>query len=415
MTAERNAISLEELTRRVTRSLAAAPGLDGIWITAETSDVRVSGGHCYMELLQKDPSGGTPLARTRAVIWASTYARIGARFAAATGSRLASDMKVMVRVSVSFHSVYGFSLVISDIDPDYTVGDLVRKRNEILARLTAEGVADLNRSLPWSSVPSRIAIISATGAAGYGDFMKHLLMNSLRVRFDTTLFTATLQGEHTSESVIAALDAIMARVDDFDCVAIIRGGGAVSDLASFDDYELAANVAQFPLPIIVGIGHERDVTVLDFVANTRVKTPTAAAELLIGRMSEALGKVVGIASEIQRAATDKISGQRVQLAYYQGLLPALARNILDRNRRLTDDAAARAIAEAARTAVNRRRDRLGALGEILEALSPEATLRRGYSITRVDGKAVTNADNLKPGTRIETTFSRGKTLTSITE
>lgn len=415
MTAERNAISLEELTRRVTRSLAAAPGLDGIWITAETSDVRVSGGHCYMELLQKDPSGGTPLARTRAVMWASTYARIGARFAAATGSRLASDMKVMVRVSVSFHSVYGFSLVISNIDPDYTVGDLVRKRNEILARLTAEGVADLNRSLPWSSVPSRVAIISATGAAGYGDFMKHLLMNSMRLRFDTTLFTATLQGEHTSESVIAALDAIMARVDDFDCVAIIRGGGAVSDLASFDDYELAANVAQFPLPIIVGIGHERDVTVLDFVANTRVKTPTAAAELLIGRMSEALGKVVGIASEIQRAATDKISGQRVQLAYYQGLLPALARNILDRNRRLTDDAAARAIAEAARTAVNRRRDRLGALGEILEALSPEATLRRGYSITRVDGKAVTNADNLKPGTRIETTFSRGKTLTSITE
>ncbi len=411
---QRQAISLEELTRRVTRSLAAAPGLDGVWITAETSDVRTSGGHCYMELLQKD-SAGNQLARTRAVIWASTYARLGAKFSAATGSRLASDMKIMVKVSVSFHSVYGFSLVISDIDPDYTVGDLARKRNEILARLAAEGVVDLNRSLPWSTTPYRVAIISAAGAAGYGDFMKHLHLNSSHLRFETTLFPATMQGERTVESVISALDAIMARVDDFDCVTIIRGGGAVSDLASFDDYELAANVAQFPLPIIVGIGHERDITVLDFVANARVKTPTAAAELLIERMGEALGAVVRIASEIQRTASERISGARVQLAYYQGLLPALARNVIERNSRATDDTAAQAIAQAAGIALNRRRDRLNALGEILEALSPEATLRRGYSITRVDGKAVTDGDKLKPGTRIETTFSRGRTLTSITE
>ena len=288
---EEQAISLLELNRRVTSAIAVAPGLQGVWITAETSDLRSSGGHCYMELVQKDERTGSPLAKSRAVMWASTFSRLGAMFYAATGTRLRSDMKIMVKVNANYHPVYGMSLVISDINPDYTVGDLARRRNEIIARLRAEGVFDMNRCLPWPQLPVRVAIISARGAAGYGDFMKHLHNNPQRLRFETELFEATLQGERTVPSVVAALEAIAARDGEFDCVVLIRGGGAVSDLASFDDYTLASNVAQFPLPIIVGIGHERDVTVLDYVANTRVKTPTAAAEALIGMAGAAYDRL----------------------------------------------------------------------------------------------------------------------------
>ena len=412
--APHDAITLAQLSQRLSRALMSMPGLSDVWITAETSDLRSSGGHCYMELIQKDPDTGAVVARSRAVIWANAFARIGAEFFAATGSRLRSDMKIMARVSVNFHAAYGFSLIISDIDPAYTVGDLARRRNEILARLNEEGLADLNRSLPWPHTPCRIAIISAKGAAGYGDFVKHLHRNRQGLRFDTTLFTAALQGEHTSASVIAALENIMERVDDFDCVVIIRGGGAVSDLASFDDYELAANVAQFPLPIIVGIGHERDVTVLDFVANTRVKTPTAAAEFLISRMAEALQRLRDTGLDIMRAVTAQISARRHQLAYYSGNLPALVRNVLERNRQRTGEAVSQAIATLARNSLLRRRDRLNALGEILQALSPEATMRRGYSITRYNGRAITNGDTLPPGAFIETTFARGRIIYSET-
>ncbi len=405
------AITLVELTRRITRALAATPGLDDVWITAETSDLRCSGGHCYMELLQKD-DGGATVAKSRAVMWASVYQRLAAKFSAATGSRLASDMKIMVRVSVSFHNVYGFSLVINDIDPDYTVGDLARRRNAIIARLKEEGVYDLNRSLRWASAPCRVAIISARGAAGYGDFVKHLYGNPGRLRFDTVLFEAALQGERTAPSIIAALERIMERVDDFDCVVIIRGGGAVSDLASFDDYDLAANVAQFPLPVIVGIGHERDVTVLDYVANTRVKTPTAAAEVLIGRLGDAMAALRNTGAAILTTARERIAAEHRQLAYFSGLLPALVQNTLERHKRLTGPETARAIADSITAALSRRRERLVALAEVLDALSPEATLRRGYSITRAGGKALTDGDTVLPGTVLTTTLSRGATITS---
>ena len=415
MRSERNSIPLAELCRRIGFAVNSAPGLSDVWVTAETSDVRTSGGHCYMELIEKDSAGGIPLAKCRAVIWASVFTRLGAAFHAATGSRLRSDMKIMAKVSASYHTVYGLSLVITDIDPAYTVGDLARRRMEIIARLQDDGVYDLNRELEWNPVPSRVAVISAAGAAGYGDFVKHLHLNPYRLRFDTTLFTATLQGERTSASVIAALEAIMERVDDFDCVVIIRGGGAVSDLASFDDYELAFNVAQFPLPVIVGIGHERDTTVLDYVANTRVKTPTAAAEVLIGRMSDALQAVHLLGRDILDTVSDRLDGQHRQLAYYQGHLPALVRGIIERNRRRTGPQVAEAIETTARNILIRKADRLTALGEILDALSPEATLRRGYSITRHEGHAVTDASLLPEGTRITTTFAKGSVESVVTK
>lgn len=409
---EIQSITLLELNRRVTSAIAVTPGLQGVWITAETSDLRSSGGHCYMELVQKDERTGTPLAKSRAVMWASSYQRLGAMFYAATGTRLRSDMKIMARVNANYHPVYGMSLVITDINPDYTVGDLARRRNEIIARLRAEGVFDMNRNLPWPQLPVRVAIVSARGAAGYGDFMKHLHGNPLRLRFHTELFEATMQGERTVPSVVAALEAIAARDGDFDCVVLIRGGGAVSDLASFDDYTLASNVAQFPLPVIVGIGHERDVTVLDYVANTRVKTPTAAAEALIGMASNAYERLRATGDAILTLVKDRIAGQRQQLAYYQGSIPALARSIVERNRQRLGPEIPAAITAAVRSTFARANERLAALGVLLDTLSPEATLRRGYTITRVDGHAVTAADPLDPGTVITTTFAGGRTSKS---
>lgn len=412
MDAPRTAISLSELTGRVARAIAAAPGLAGVWVTAETSDVRCSGGHCYMELIEKD-AHGIAVAKCRAAIWASTYVRLDAAFHAATGTRLRSDIRIMARVSVSYHAVYGFSLVINDIDPSYTMGELERKRRMILEQLAKDGIAGMNRALPWSATPCRVAVVSAAGAAGYGDFIEHLYKNPRRLRFDTTLFPAAMQGVNTVPSVISALEAIMERIDHYDCVVIIRGGGAVSDLTWFDDYDLAAHVAQFPLPVIVGIGHERDVTVLDYIANTRVKTPTAAAEVLIGRMTEALGRVQELGMRIHRAVTERVDGQQRQLAYYAGTLPALAANVVERNSMRLGEHIPRIIADAVGATLRRRADRLTAIGEILDTLSPEATLRRGYSITRIGGHAITSAADAAAGTTIETTLANGKIISTV--
>lgn len=400
------AITLLELNRRVGAALNLTPGLNNVWVTAETSDLRTSGSHCYLELIQKDDAG-SPLARCRAVIWASAYGRLSAKFTAATGSRLRSDMKIMVLVNVSYHPVYGLSLVINDINPDYTVGDLARRRLEIIARLKVEGVYDLNRDLALPDVPWRVAIVSARGAAGYGDFMRQLHNNAMRLRFSTTLFEAVMQGERTAPSIIAALDRIMDRIEDFDCVVVIRGGGAVADLASFDNYDLASNVAQFPVPVICGIGHDRDETVLDYVAHTRVKTPTAAAELLVGVVAEAYRRVLNAGNEILAAVRSAVADQRQQLAYCQGLLPTLAANVVERNRLAVGRHASELLASSARNIAARAAARLASLGELLDAISPQATLRRGYSITRSAGRAVTDSTALRPGDVIVTTFAKG--------
>ncbi len=405
-------ITLLELNRRIGTALNLAPGLCNIWVTAETSDVRVSGGHCYMELIQKNDSG-TPLARCRAVIWASAYSRLAAKFAEATGSRLTSDMKVMVLANVSFHPVYGLSLVVNDINPEYTLGDLARRRMEIINRLKEEGVLDLNHELDLPQLPSRIAIVSAAGAAGYGDFIRQLHNNPMRLRFTSTLFEAVMQGERTAPSIIAALDRIMERIDDFDCVVIIRGGGAVADLASFDNYDLAFNVAQFPLPVIVGRGHDRDVTVLDYVAWRHVKTPTAAAELLVGAMADAYAEVLGTGNAILTTVRSAIAGQRQQLAYCQGLLPSLAMSVVERNRHAVGIHTSELLASSVRSIIRQSLQRIASLGELLEAISPQATLRRGYSITRAGGHAVTDSTAIAAGTVLTTTFANGPAIESV--
>ena len=430
------AISLTQLNRRVAEALSMAP-LQNVWVVAELSDLRISHGHCYVELMEKDAESGAVTARLRAVMWASVFPRLNAEFMEGAGRRLESGLKVMVCGTVSYHPSYGMSFVISGIDPSYTMGEAERRRREIIARLTKEGVLDLNRSLEWPDVPNRIAVISARGAAGYGDFIHQLYTNASRLRFTTTLFEAMMQGERTSPSVIAALDAIAMQADDFDCVVIIRGGGATSDLLAFDDYALANNVAQFPLPVVIGIGHERDITVLDYVANMRVKTPTAAAEWLIARGDAALETLRRTGSDIMLRASDLIGGAKMHLAYLDSTLAtapgvalqrataALQRSMMLLGqtgvRRLSPElsrltATSRAIATAASTAIGRASDRLDSRGSLLEALSPAATLARGYSITTgADGRAIRSAEDLRPGQQVVTTLAEGSFTSTVNQ
>lgn len=412
MSAQIRAITLSELTARLGAAIAMAPGVNDVWVTGETSDLRVSRGHCYLDLIEKG-TDGTQKAKMRAMIWARDFGRLAASFEAATGSPLRSDLKIMVRVRTTFHPLFGLSLTVTDINPEFTVGDMVRRRNEILSRLQAEGVYDLNRSLPWPVPALRIAIISAAGAAGYGDFVRQLYSSPARIRFTTELFEAPMQGAQTSPGIIAALEAVAAVAESFDCVAIIRGGGAVADLVAFDDYNLAAHVAQFPLPVIVGIGHERDICALDYIAARSLRTPTAAAEYLVSLAEGELSRLRETALGISRAVTERTRAAHALLARSGGELPLLVRGVLERACRRVSPEVGERLAEYALGAVARRRERLDAIAGILDALSPQATLRRGFSVTRVGGQTLTDASQLLPGEVIETLLAEGKIYSTV--
>ncbi len=431
MSTQKKVMTLRELMN-VVGQLVQVPETSGVWVTAELADVAVRGGHCYMELLQKD-DGGRQIARVRGCIWANVYSRLAPYFYRLTGQQFASGLKVMLCGSVSMHPVFGMSFVVSSINPEFTMGDLLRRRREILERLDKEGILNDNKSLVWPMVPQRVAVVSSPGAAGYGDFMNQLRNNSSRIRFHTGLFEATMQGESAPASIIAALGRIAAERERWDGVVIIRGGGATADLQAFEDYDLAANVAQFPLPIAIGIGHERDVTVLDYIANTRLKTPTAVAEWLIGRGEELLGFLTAAGQRVRQIVTDRLGGDRQQLAQAEALLPAAALNAVERSKGRLRSAASLlsgvsgrriqsqlsrldmvrdGVASAGRNALQRQNDRLKAREELLEVLSPMATLRRGYSITRIGGKAVNSVAAVPPGAVVETTLADGTFLST---
>lgn len=294
---------------------------DSCWVTAELNEVRVGvGGHCYLEFVEKGGRSNVPVAKARGVIWANNYRNISRKFEELTGMSISVGLKVMVNVSVEFHELYGYSLNVLDIDPSYTLGDMFMRRQEIIRRLEEEGVIGMNRELDFPPVPQRAAVISSPTAAGYGDFMSQLENNSYGIRFHTTLFPAVMQGENVEKSIISALDKIYGQADNFDVVVIIRGGGASSDLSGFDTYNLAFHCTQFPLPVISGIGHERDRTVLDEVANVSVKTPTAAAQYLITAANDFAVMVGEYASAIQSSVRQKISGEKL---WQSGLLSAV--------------------------------------------------------------------------------------------
>ena len=406
------ALSLYDLNALVRRSLEQCLP-DEYWVQAELSDVRTnSTGHCYLEFIQKDPRSNNLIAKARGTIWANVYRLLKPYFEESTGQAFVSGIKVLVQVTVSFHELYGYSLTVQDIDPTYTLGDMARRRREILKQLEEEGVLTLNKELEMPVLPQRIAVVSSPTAAGYGDFCHQLKNNSRGFFFHTELFPALMQGDRVEESVLSALDAILNRQEDFDAVVIIRGGGATSDLSGFDTYLLAAACAQFPLPIITGIGHERDDTVLDSVAHTRVKTPTAAAEYLINCMDLAADELEVLISQLHESVRSRLTEEHRKLISYRNRIPsAVVRRVSDAKLALLTTR--KDISLAVQTLLSRQRHRLELLQQRLADASPEKMLARGYSITLKDGKVVKNAAMLNEEDEIITRFYRGEVASVI--
>jgi exodeoxyribonuclease VII large subunit len=394
-----------------------------------------------MELIQKDEQNATPIAKASARCWASKWMLIRPGFERTTGQRLHAGMKVLLKVYAQFHETYGFSWIVTDIDPTYTLGDMARKRQEIIRQLKAEGVFDLQRELRLPLFCQRIAVISSETAAGYGDFCNQLADNPYGFRFETRLFPAIMQGDGVEQSIIDALEKIFQMQTEngdssqFDCVVIIRGGGATSDMSGFDTLALAENVANFPIPIITGIGHDRDESILDMVSHTRVKTPTAAAAFLIDHLKTVLDSLNDSQEQILRLAQQKLTYYKSQFATVAELLPRLFSNVKIRQEARLD-ALNNSIAHHAQQKIlnsqlsivnlenrlpillDRRlmteKHRLELLEEKTKSLDPALLLKRGYSITLKDGKTVRDAQALRSGDEIETRLANG-TVHSIVE
>ncbi|MDL2247727.1 exodeoxyribonuclease VII large subunit [Bacteroides sp. OttesenSCG-928-J23] len=379
------ALSLYDLNSLVRRSITQCLP-DEYWVQAELSDVRThANGHCYLEFIQKDPRGNAIVAKARGAIWANVFRMLRPYFEESTGQSFVSGLKVLVKVAVEFHELYGYSLTVLDIDPVYTLGDIAQRRNEILKQLKEEGVLTLNKELELPLFTQRVAVISSPIAAGYGDFTHQLNSNVHKYYFYTELFPAMMQGNQVEESVLNALEQILSRQDEFDVVVIIRGGGAVSDLSGFDTYLLAAACAQFPLPIITGIGHERDDTVLDFVAHTRVKTPTAAAEFLIDNLNRVGNALLELRTRLSTSVNGTLSTAAHKLLEIKSTMKQTVSQLLIH-----------------------KKHRLALIQQCVINASPERILKRGYSLTLKDGKVVTDVSQLKPGDVLTTRVSNGE-------
>ena len=448
----KNSLTLYELNALV-RDMLALEMPDEYWVEAELSEAREVRGHCYMELIQKDEHSNTPVAKASAKCWASTWQLVKPHFMRVTGQEIHAGMKVLLKVYAQFHESYGFSWIVTDIDPTYTMGDMARKRMEIIRQLKEEGVFELQKELQLPMFCQHIAVISSANAAGYGDFVNQLENNEYGFRFHTQLFPAVMQGEGVEQSVIGALNKIFESIecrtenlefatanDDsslftlhsslnkFDCVVIIRGGGATSDLSGFDTLALAEHVANFPLPIITGIGHERDESVLDMVSHTRVKTPTAAAAFLIGHLKAVLDAIEDAEQRISSIVRQQMDMEKIRLLHLSQQIPTLFSLVRSRQeasidrlqgnlrlsvmRRLQEerhrlDIHSHNLMPVIERRLLRERHQLDMLNEKLEALNPELLLRRGYSITLSGGKVVKDASILKSGDELETRLSKG--------
>ena len=376
------------------------------WVEAELSEVREVRGHCFMELVQKDLFSPTPVAQASAKCWKTTWTRIRPRFEAITGQPLRPGMKVMLLVHPDFHEAYGFSWIVSDVDPTYTLGDMARKRMEIINRLKAEGVFDLQKELPLPLFSQHIAVISSENAAGYGDFCSQLSNNDYGFSFMPVLFAAVMQGDGVEQSIVAALNAINAEADRFDVVVIIRGGGATADMSGFDTLLLAENVANFPLPVITGIGHERDECVLDMVSHIRVKTPTAAAALLVDNLAQVWAHVTDCQRTITQLVGQRMASEPSRLDRLSTRLTTLIHDRLTHEQfRLSS--LATSLKPAAEYVLTTHRNHLERLALRAKSLDPQLLLRRGYSFTTIGGKAVRDASLLKSGDEIVTQLEKG--------
>lgn len=448
---ESHIISLYELNSYVRSTLSEAFN-DRIWIRAETSDVRINqNGHCYLEFIEKDENNRTIVAKARGSIWANVFKLLKAYFESETGQTFTSGLKVLVQVSIEFHELYGYSLNVHNIDPTYTLGDQARKRALILKQLEEEGVLSLNKELELPTVTNRIAVISSPTAAGYEDFSNQLHHNTDGFVFYTHLFPAIMQGERTESSIISALDKIYSSIHHFDAVVIIRGGGASSELSSFDSYLLATNCAQFPIPIITGIGHERDDTVLDVVAHTRLKTPTAVAEFLIKRMQYLASNLFDLQESLSTSVKNIIADEKASLDLQSTRFSYITRDMtkdqlvhLKRieeklktatRQRLTEKFVAldifsrqyplisknktkdqltlltnltNKLKTSATILLQEKRHQLDSQAQVLKLISPENVLKRGYTLTIKDGKIVKSISDIEHGDKLINRFQDGE-------
>lgn len=421
------------------------------WVEAEISELREVRGHCYIDLIEKAEGTNTPVARASAKCWANTWSTVGPLFEKVTGQRLHAGMKVLMLVGANFHPAYGFSWIISDIDPTYTLGDMARKRQAIIDQLKREGVFDMQKELEMPLFCQHIAVISSANAAGYGDFVNQLESNAYGFRFVTRLFPATMQGEGVEQSIISALEKIYTTTLQlprggefepvsqeayprggmegvFDCVVIIRGGGATSDLSGFDTLALAENVAQFPLPVITGIGHERDESILDMVSHTRVKTPTAAAAFLIDNLKRVWDFLEDAQNSLAANARQRMETEQMRLVRASEKISPLFSLVKEREERRLDRMMQKIIAAAQQGVSNNKhkidiiegnmqplamrlmteqKHRLQMLEQRAQALDPVLLLKRGYSITTHNGIVVRDASLLKPGDVLETRVEKG--------
>ena len=402
-----NSITLSELTTQIQETIRS--NFDSsVWIRAEISELRENpGGHCYLELIEKDSASDTLLAKTKATIWASTYRMLKPYFESSTGQLLRSGLNVLVAVSVEFHGLYGFSLNIRDIDPAFTIGEMAARRLQIIRQLEADGIVEMNKQLDFPVLPQRLAIISSATAAGYGDFCDQLANDTSHFAFYKKLFPAVMQGDQAEKSIISALEKIYQNIDLFDVVVIIRGGGATTDLACFDSYELALNCAQFPLPIISGIGHQRDISILDMVAHASVKTPTAAAEFLISIMQESENKVLNLVADIQDIIRTNIENEirffdQKKLRIRQILQSWVVQKsyVLERQKSQ--------LKSMVRMQFLKQSNRLALLEKNIETHSPTFLLKHGYTITTLNGKRITSGKQVKPGDKIRTFVADGE-------
>ena len=423
-----NHLSLYELNSLV-RDVISMSLPDSYWVEAELSEAREGyGGHCYMELIEKDEHSNTPIAKAHASCWRNRWMLLKPQFERVTGQRIHAGMKVLLKVHAQFHENYGFSWIVDDIDPTYTMGDMARKRMEIIQTLKEEGVFDLQKELKLPMFCQRIAVISSATAAGYGDFCNQLADNGYGLQFTTALFAATMQGEGVEQSVISALNRINEEWENWDCVVIIRGGGATSDLSGFDTLALAENVANFPLPIITGIGHERDESVLDMISFQRVKTPTAAAAFLVDHLTEVYARIEDAQEAIVNYVKRRLQVERMKFERLSSQIPTLFSLVKVRQSNRLDQLLNRLKVKAERIPADglhrlemldarlkepvarkleRELHRIDMLSQRAIAQDPERLLSRGYSITLKDGKSIKDASQLKVGDEIETRFAKG--------
>ena len=413
-----NTLSLYELNSMVREAIESELQHE-YWVEAELSECRESRGHCYMELIQKDELNATPIARASAKCWTSKWTVIRPYFERTTGQQLHAGMKVRLKVYAQFHEAYGFSWIVTDIDPTFTLGDMARRRQEIIAQLKQEGVFDLQKELTLPLFCQRIAVISSATAAGYGDFCRQLSESGYA--FHVQLFPAVMQGEQVEQSIINALEHIYSLLNSpstphntpfFDCVVIIRGGGATADMSGFDTLALAENVAQFPIPIITGIGHDRDECVLDMVSHTRVKTPTAAAAMLVEQLDQVSMRIDAAESSITQTAKALLTTEKARMATLTARIPTLFSLVKTRQEALIDMTMTR-LTTAVNAALTANDHRLQLMQQRLTALDPKLLLKRGYSITTINGKVVRNANELKTGDEITTTLEHGQVTSTV--